>query len=90
MSEPTSPAFRIAAAVIVLLLPATVTWTALSSAWSHQDETEARSHLSLQRRLDRQERELEELRATVESQAAELRAIDRELDQMEEAFNDPD
>jgi septal ring factor EnvC (AmiA/AmiB activator) len=89
MSEPTSPAFRIAFVVVGGLL-ATVTWTALSSARSHQDEAEARSHLSLQRRLDRQERELEELRATVESQAAELRAVDRELDQMEEAFDDPE
>ena len=54
-----------------------------------RSEAEVRFHIDLQRQLDRQARELQELRATVEEQAQEIRSHDRELDQIVEAVDDP-
>ena len=88
MSEPTSPAGWVAI-MVALLLPAVTTWAVIANTGHRRDEAELRWHMTIQRQIDRQERELQELRATVEEQALEIRTMDRELDQMEEAFDDP-
>ena len=88
MSEPTSPAGWVAI-VVALLLPAVTTWAVIHNTGVRRDESEVRWHITIQRQIDRQEREIEELRSTVESQTQELRVMDRELDQIEEAVDDP-
>ena len=88
MSEPTSPAGW-AAIVVALMLPAVTTWAVITNAGVRRSEAEVRFHIDLQRQLDRQARELQELRATVEEQAQEIRSHDRELDQIVEAVDDP-
>jgi len=88
VSEPTSPAGWVAI-VVALLLPAVTTWAMITNTGVRRSEAEVRFHIDLQRQLDRQARELQELRATVEEQAQEIRSHDRELDQIVEAVDDP-
>jgi len=88
VAEPTSPAGWVAI-VAALLLPAVTTWAVIANARSHRDEAEVRWHLTVQKQIDRQEREIEVLRATVTAQERELRSMDRELDNIVEAFDDP-
>lgn len=88
MSEPTTPAGWVAI-VVALLLPAVTTWAVIRNTSERRSEAEVRFHIDLQRQLDRQARELQELRITVESQDQTVRSLDRELDQIMEAVDDP-
>jgi hypothetical protein len=75
--------------VVALLLPAVTTWAVIRNTSERRSEAEVRFHIDLQRQLDRQARELQELRITVESQDQTVRSLDRELDQIMEAVDDP-
>jgi uncharacterized membrane protein YfbV (UPF0208 family) len=89
VAEPTSPAGWVAI-LVALLLPAVTTWAVIANTSTHRDEAEVRWHMTIQRQLDRQEREIEALQVMADGQAEELRSLDREMDQIEEAFDDPD
>ena len=88
MSEPQSPAGWVAI-VVALLLPAVTTWAVITNTSERRSEAEVRFHIDLQRKLERQARELQELQIVVETQAQEIRSLDRELDQIMEAVDDP-
>jgi predicted RNase H-like nuclease (RuvC/YqgF family) len=86
VSEPTSTAGWVAI-IIALCLPAMTTWAVIRNTNLRHEEASVRFEADLQRRIESQDRELDELRGTVDAQSREIESMDRELRQMEEAFD---
>lgn len=88
MGEPVNPYGLAFLAGLAGLIALGASWAA-NQGPQGRDDSDVRFQVELQRQIDRQDREIQELRSMLESQAAELQEQDREIQSLGEAVDLP-